>query len=189
VSPCDPQRLLRELLCTFAQPRSSPSWAGVSSISRDTCKASAETTTNIRWDAFVVLQPNPHKHVGARAGNRTLNLGIKRRLTLLARKCQGASGRAARIRRSDAFVPQRVLACHRLPWVSCHISCQIRVPRLLTSTCTHRTKLRYGPVRLLLGPHSKPARINDAGVSQRSGTVRECLREGVSEGAEVGAPA
>jgi len=41
--------------CTFAQSRSSPSCAEVSSIRRDTCKASAETTTSITRDAFVVL--------------------------------------------------------------------------------------------------------------------------------------
>jgi hypothetical protein len=59
------------------------------------------------------------QHIGARAGNRTLNLGIKRRLTFLARKRQDVSGRAPRIRRSDAFVSQGVLACHRVPRVSC----------------------------------------------------------------------
>jgi len=31
---------------------------GLSSINRNVGKASAETTTNIRRDAFVVLQPN-----------------------------------------------------------------------------------------------------------------------------------
>ena len=64
------------------------------------------------------------QHDGARAGNRTLNLGIKRRLTFLAWKRQDVSGRALRIRRSDAFVSQSVLECHRLPRVSCQISCQ-----------------------------------------------------------------
>src|SRR5207245_9913463 len=69
-----------EPLCTFAQSRSSPSCAGVSSISRDTCKASAETTTTIRRDAFVVLQPDQHIEVGSEPGNRTLNLAVNRLL-------------------------------------------------------------------------------------------------------------
>jgi hypothetical protein len=30
------------------------------------------------------------------------------------------------ILRSDAFAPGSVLACHRLPWVSCQLSCQCR---------------------------------------------------------------
>ena len=64
------------------------------------------------------------QQVCARAGNQTLNLGIKRRLTFLARKRQDVSGLASRIRRSDAVVPQSVLTCHRLPRVSCQISCQ-----------------------------------------------------------------
>src|SRR5260370_12568960 len=65
------------------------------------------------------------QHDGARAGSRTL--GIKRRLTFLARKRQEVSGRATRIRRSDAFVSQSVLAVHRLPRVSCQISCQFEI--------------------------------------------------------------
>ncbi len=64
-------------------------------------------------------------HIGARAGNRTLNLGIKRRLTFFATKRQDVSGRASRIWRSDAFVPRSVLACHRLPRVRCQLSCQM----------------------------------------------------------------
>jgi hypothetical protein len=36
------------------------------------------------------------------------------------------SGPASRIRRADAFVPQSVLACHRVPRVSCQISCELR---------------------------------------------------------------
>ncbi len=60
---------------------------------------------------------------GARAGSRTLNLGIKRRLTFLSRKCQEPSGPASRIRRSDASAPQIVLACHRVSRVSCRTSC------------------------------------------------------------------
>lgn len=59
----------------------------------------------------------------ARAGNRTLNLGIKRRLTSVARKRQEKSGRASGIRRSHTFVPQSVLACHRASCVSCQTSC------------------------------------------------------------------
>ena len=66
------------------------------------------------------------QHVGARAGSRTLNLGIKRRLTFLARKRQDGSWRASRIRRYDAIVSQSVLTCHRLPRVSCQISCQFQ---------------------------------------------------------------
>jgi hypothetical protein len=90
-------------------------------------------------------------HVGARAGSRTLNLGIKRRLTFVARKRQDGSWRDSRTRWSDAFVPQSVLACHRLPWVSCQISCQSRVPRLPTSTRAHRTIVPRNTVRLLWG--------------------------------------
>jgi hypothetical protein len=74
---------------------------------------------------FVVLPPNLDKRNGARVGNRTLNLGIKRRLTFLVRKRQDVSGRASRIRPSDAFVSQHVLACHRQPPVICQISCQL----------------------------------------------------------------
>jgi hypothetical protein len=75
-------------------------------------------------------QPNVYRngestsHFGARAGNRTLNIGTKRRLTFLARKRKDLSGRATRIRRSDAFVPQSVLPRHRLSRVGCQISCQ-----------------------------------------------------------------
>jgi hypothetical protein len=59
------------------------------------------------------------------------NTGIKRRLTFLARKRQDVSGRATRIRRYDALVTQSVLACHRLPRVSCQISCwQTPNPRI-----------------------------------------------------------
>src|SRR5260221_3072022 len=64
--------------CTFALPRSSPSCAGVSSISRDACKASAETLTSIMRDAFVVLQPNQHAKIGSGTGIRTRNLAVNR---------------------------------------------------------------------------------------------------------------
>jgi len=53
------------------------------------------------------------RNIGARAGSRTLNLGIKRRLTVLARK--DVLGRGSRIRWYDAQAPQSVLMCHRLP--------------------------------------------------------------------------
>ncbi len=79
-------------------------WAGVSSTSRDTCKASAETTTNIRRDAFVVLQPNQHTN-GARAGNRTLNLGIKR---LRARSVRERQRVSRRCQSECQHVPQRL---------------------------------------------------------------------------------
>jgi hypothetical protein len=55
-----PPRLLPRPLCGFAPARSSSSSAGVSVISRDACKASAETPTGITRDAFVVLQPSQH---------------------------------------------------------------------------------------------------------------------------------
>ena len=45
------------LPCFSAQPHSSPSCKGVSSISRDTCKTSVETTTSINRDGFVMVQP------------------------------------------------------------------------------------------------------------------------------------
>jgi hypothetical protein len=76
-SPSAHQVSLPRPLCTSAQPRSSPSSAGVSSINPSRCKPSAQTLTTISRSSFVVLQPNQHIHVGARAGNRTLNLGIK----------------------------------------------------------------------------------------------------------------
>jgi hypothetical protein len=60
----------------------------------------------------------------SQAARQSLKQGIKRRLTFLARNRQDLSGSASRIRRSDAIVSQSVLACHRLPWVSCQISCQ-----------------------------------------------------------------
>jgi hypothetical protein len=85
------------------------------------------------------------QHIGARAGNRTLNLGIKRRLTFVARKRQDVSGRASRIRRSDALVSQSVLACHRLPRLSCQISCQtVRVRR--NSDNLRATSIRSVPM-------------------------------------------
>jgi hypothetical protein len=68
------------------------------------------------------------KHDGARAGSRTLNLGIKRRLTVLDWTSLGMPQRDWRIRRSDAFPSQSVLARHRLPQLSCQISCQLRGP-------------------------------------------------------------
>jgi len=55
------------------------------------------------------------RNIGARAGSRTLNLGIKRRLTFLARKRQDVSGRGSRTRWNDAQVPQSALMFHRLP--------------------------------------------------------------------------
>jgi hypothetical protein len=69
----DPRRGRR---CTFAQARSASSCGGVASINRSSCKASAEPLTTISRSPFVVLQPNFYIF-GARAGNRTLNLGIK----------------------------------------------------------------------------------------------------------------
>ena len=54
----------------------------------------------------VVLSTVVLKHDGAREGSRTLNLGIKRRLTIFVWTCQGST------RRFDAFVPQSVLTCH-----------------------------------------------------------------------------
>ena len=78
---------------------------------------------------YVGLHRRTDTTYGARAGNRTLNLGIKRRLTFLDWTRQGMPGRAWRIRRYDAFVSRSVLACHRLPRVSCHISCQLPVLR------------------------------------------------------------
>jgi hypothetical protein len=67
----------------------------------------------------VTYQPNFAQHGGARAGSRTLNLGIKRRLTVLVRKSQELPGRASRIRRSDAVVSGSVLTCHGVPPLSC----------------------------------------------------------------------
>ena len=92
-------------------------------------------------------------HDGARAGSRTLNLGIKRRLTFIVRKRQDVSRRASRTRRSDAFVPQSVLECHRLPSVSCHISCHPG-PRIADFTRAHRAIVEIGTVRFLLAPPS-----------------------------------
>ena len=69
------------------------------------------------------------QHVGARAGSRTLNLGIKRRLTVLVRKRQDVLERASRTWRSDAFLSQSVLTCHSVPRVRCQQSCQTWSPR------------------------------------------------------------
>src|SRR5437667_5905129 len=54
----------------------------------------------------------------------TVEQGIKRRLTVLDWTCQGTPERAWRTWPSDAFVPQSVLTCRRVPRISCHISCQ-----------------------------------------------------------------
>ena len=54
------------------------------------------------------MKPHHIKHDGARAGSRTLNLGIKRRLTCCVRRCQGRSGRVMCIHLQDAFVSRRV---------------------------------------------------------------------------------
>jgi hypothetical protein len=56
-------------------------------------------------------------------GVRTLNLGIKRRLTVRARKRQDVPGRASRVWRFDPFASQSVLTCHGAPWLSCQTSC------------------------------------------------------------------
>jgi len=56
----------------------------------------------------VVLSTVVLKHDGARAGSRTLNLGIKRRLTVLVMTGQQMAGCVWRVRRSDAFVSQCV---------------------------------------------------------------------------------
>ncbi len=73
----DPRRLPPGLPCTVAPSRSTPSCAGVSGINRDTCLASAEPTTGITRDAFVVLQPDQHINSGARGGNRTPDLDVR----------------------------------------------------------------------------------------------------------------
>jgi len=67
-------------LTTSAQSRSTPSCAGVSGISRDTCKASAGTLTSINRAAFVQHHPGQHIEVGSGPGIRTLNLAVNRSL-------------------------------------------------------------------------------------------------------------
>jgi hypothetical protein len=70
--------------------------------------------------------------------------GIKRRLTFLARKRQDVSGRAKRIRRGDAFVSQRVLACHSVSWVSCQNKLS-NGAQLLGSASEHELAPVHGP--------------------------------------------
>ena len=76
--------------CISAQPHSFPSWQGVLPISRSRCNASAEG----------LLEPISRTctYFGARAGNRTLNLGIKRLQTDRLRASQRTSARLCRIR-------------------------------------------------------------------------------------------
>ena len=87
---------------------------------------SAEVAVTHEPTAFWDLSSELLQHDGARAGSRTLNLGIKRRSTFLAWKRQDAPWRASRVRRSDALVPQSVLARHSLPCVSCQAGCRTR---------------------------------------------------------------
>ena len=94
-------------------------WSVVlNSLRRGSYQESAEVLTNISRRPCR-LSAELAQHAGARAGSRTLNLGIKRRLTFLARKRQDVSGRATRIRRYDAFASQSVLECHTASRVSC----------------------------------------------------------------------
>src|SRR5207245_11002771 len=58
--PFDPRPAPPALLCTFAQPRSSPSCKGVSKISRSRCKASAEVVGSISRRRLETCQPNLH---------------------------------------------------------------------------------------------------------------------------------
>jgi hypothetical protein len=59
-------------------------------------------------------QPNLHKRDGARAGSRTLNLGIKRLRAHSVRECQRVSGSAKSARAYDAAVSQIVRECQRV---------------------------------------------------------------------------
>jgi hypothetical protein len=97
---------------TLSNKLSAPDW-----------RQSATNSCHVRYTRDTSCHSGA-QHVGARAGSRTLNLGIKRRLTFLARKRQDVPGRDSRIRWSDPFVSQSVLTCHRLPRLSCQISCQ-----------------------------------------------------------------
>jgi hypothetical protein len=78
-SRCDRPRLQPGLPCTFALSRSTPSYAGVSGINRDTCQASAEALTGILRDAFVVHQPNQHTDFVPARGLEPRTLGLKDR--------------------------------------------------------------------------------------------------------------
>ena len=83
-----------------------------------------------------------------------LNLGIKRKWTVLVRRSQEASRRASCIRRSDALVPQSGLACHGVSWVSCQTSCQEPAPSRPISAL--RQSMGDGLVRGRLAPIRMP---------------------------------
>lgn len=59
------------------------------------------------------------QHAGARAGSRTLTLGIKSHLTLRLLASQGVSGRLSKNSNLDATVSCRLLVCHGVSWRRC----------------------------------------------------------------------
>jgi hypothetical protein len=69
------------------------------------------------------------QHIGARAGNRTLNLGIKSLSTLRLREAQGGSGSLIRIRIFDAAVSGSLLEYQGVSRSRCQIRCEVRGPR------------------------------------------------------------
>ena len=62
---------------------------GSAKISRSSCDVSAEGVRHINRRPFRTCQPNLHIEPGARAGSRTLNLGIKRLRARSVRECHG----------------------------------------------------------------------------------------------------
>ena len=94
------------------------------------------------------------QHLGARAGNRTLNLGIKSLSTLRLREDQGGSQRLDRTRIYDATVSGSLLECQGVSRSRCQIGCE--TPGSL------RLRHRRFLVGMVPAPaHSPPARVTD----------------------------
>ena len=83
-------------------------------MSRRSCDTSAEDLRHISRRPLGTRQLNLHTANGARAGSRTLNLGIKRLGTRRVRECQRVSGSAKRTWIYDAAVSVSLTECRRV---------------------------------------------------------------------------
>ena len=96
-------------------------------------------------------------HDGARAGSRTLNLGIKSLHSQRVSECQRVSGTLSSVRQNDAAVSVSVTECQRMSGSRCQIRCQIRGGQVRRSAPAFRWRIPPRAIwRLRRGPTPRP---------------------------------